>query len=88
MFRPYHCRYDPALERVVRLRHRKGRHFPIMNVVPPGLDFSALNIVMPVDPYEALNATKGRISTASGLEDDRSPLGDQNTGACENYVCA
>jgi len=72
--------YDPALERVVRLRHRKGRHFPIMNVVPPGLDFSALNIVMPVDPYEALNATKGRISTASGLEDDRSPLGDQNTG--------
>jgi hypothetical protein len=33
--------YDPRLEKVLR-RRRTGRHMPIMNVIPPGLDFSNL----------------------------------------------
>ncbi len=37
-------RYDVALERVVRQRYRKGRQFPLMTVIPPGLDFSALKV--------------------------------------------
>jgi hypothetical protein len=37
-------RYDPALERILRARPRRGRHFPVMNVIPPGLDFSNLKV--------------------------------------------
>jgi sucrose-phosphate synthase len=35
--------YDPKLEKVLR-RRRTGRHMPIMNVIPPGLDFSNLKV--------------------------------------------
>lgn len=48
-------RYNADLERVVRARVRRGRHFPIMKVIPPGLDFSNLKISPPPDPLEALN---------------------------------
>ena len=34
--------FDPKLEPVLRNIRRGGRHMPIMNVVPPGLDFSNL----------------------------------------------
>ena len=34
--------FDPKLEPVLRNIRRAGRHMPIMNVVPPGLDFSNL----------------------------------------------
>ncbi len=34
--------FDPKLEPVMRNIRRGGRHMPIMNVVPPGLDFSNL----------------------------------------------
>lgn len=43
--------YNAELERVVRMRHRKGRHFPMMMVIPPGLDFSNLKLVCPEDPW-------------------------------------
>lgn len=36
--------YDPRLEKVLRYRRRTGRHMPIMNVIPPGLDFSNLKV--------------------------------------------
>jgi hypothetical protein len=49
-------RYNADLERVVRARVRRGRHFPIMKVIPPGLDFSNLKISPPPDPLEALNS--------------------------------
>jgi len=48
--------YNADLERVVRQRVRRGRHFPIMKVIPPGLDFSNLKISPPPDPLEAINA--------------------------------
>jgi hypothetical protein len=35
-------RYDKKLEPVLRARRRVGRHMPVMNVIPPGLDFSNL----------------------------------------------
>lgn len=50
------CRYNADLERVVRQRVRRGRHFPIMKVIPPGLDFSNLKISPPPDPLEALGS--------------------------------
>lgn len=53
------CRYNADLERVVRQRVRRGRHFPIMKVIPPGLDFSNLKISPPPDPLEVLNAGSG-----------------------------
>ncbi|KAI8473309.1 MAG: hypothetical protein J3K34DRAFT_519144 [Monoraphidium minutum] len=53
--------YDPALERIIRGRPRRGRHFPVMHVIPPGLDFSNLKIDFsnlkvdcPPDPWEQL----------------------------------
>lgn len=72
--------YDPDLERVVRQRYRKGRHFPIMTVIPPGLDFSALKVDSPIDPYSVFNkadTSKGRISH-SGV--DESPAGTDHQG--------
>ena len=36
--------YDPKLEKVLRYRKRTGRHMPVMNVIPPGLDFSNLKV--------------------------------------------
>lgn len=53
------CRYNQDLERVVRARVRRGRHFPIMRVIPPGLDFSNLKISPPPDPLEALTGSAG-----------------------------
>lgn len=53
-------RYNADLERVVRQRVRRGRHFPIMKVIPPGLDFSNLKISPPPDPLAALNGSTGR----------------------------
>ncbi len=32
------------LERVLRSRRRVGRCMPLINVIPPGLDFSALKV--------------------------------------------
>eukprot|EP00879_Flechtneria_rotunda_P001100 GHRR01001241.1.p1 GENE.GHRR01001241.1~~GHRR01001241.1.p1 ORF type:complete len:609 (+),score=214.61 GHRR01001241.1:761-2587(+) len=51
--------YNPDLERVVRLRLRRGRHFPIMKVIPPGLDFSNLKITAPPDPWDLTSPTHG-----------------------------
>jgi hypothetical protein len=51
--------YNADLERVVRTRGRRGRHFPIMRVIPPGLDFSNLKISAPPDPWEAANNAGG-----------------------------
>lgn len=39
--------YDPKLEKVLRYRRRTGRHMPVMNVIPPGLDFSNLKVIGP-----------------------------------------
>ena len=36
--------YDRKLESVLRNRRKTGRHMPVMNVVPPGLDFSNLKV--------------------------------------------
>ncbi len=36
--------FDPKLEPVLRTMRRPGRHMPIMNVVPPGLDFTNLKV--------------------------------------------
>lgn len=38
------------LERVLRTRRRVGRTMPLINVIPPGLDFSALKVDLPKDP--------------------------------------
>ena len=44
--------YDRKLEAVLRNRRKTGRHMPIMNVVPPGLDFSNLK----VNPWSAAHS--------------------------------
>lgn len=44
------CRYDVKLERVLRTRRRVGRTMPLINVIPPGLDFSSLKVDLPKDP--------------------------------------
>ena len=49
-----HCarrRYDKKLEPVLRARRRVGRHMPVMNVIPPGLDFSNLKARFLPAPY-------------------------------------
>ncbi|WIA09452.1 hypothetical protein OEZ85_008853 [Tetradesmus obliquus] len=51
--------YNADLERVVRTRGRRGRHFPIMRVIPPGLDFSNLKISAPPDPWDTANTAGG-----------------------------
>ncbi|KAF6252365.1 hypothetical protein COO60DRAFT_1287118 [Scenedesmus sp. NREL 46B-D3] len=53
--------YNADLERVVRTRGRRGRHFPIMRVIPPGLDFSNLKISAPPDPWDAANNAGGGV---------------------------
>ncbi|WIA29535.1 hypothetical protein OEZ86_012033 [Tetradesmus obliquus] len=59
--------YNADLERVVRTRGRRGRHFPIMRVIPPGLDFSNLKISAPPDPWDTANtADMGGGSPTSG----------------------
>jgi hypothetical protein len=60
-------RYNADLERVVRARVRRGRHFPIMKVIPPGLDFSNLKISPPPDPLEAANPGRGQGQLAGQL---------------------
>jgi hypothetical protein len=49
--------YDPDLERILRGRPRRGRHFPLMAVIPPGLDFSNLKVDCPPDPWAQLAGT-------------------------------
>jgi hypothetical protein len=56
-----HRRYNADLERVVRQRVRRGRHFPIMKVIPPGLDFSNLKIAPPPDPLSTGAARCGEV---------------------------
>jgi sucrose-phosphate synthase len=48
--------YNADLQRVVRARARRGRHFALMRVIPPGLDFSSLKNAPnpPEDPWDAL----------------------------------
>ncbi|KIY93355.1 sucrose-phosphate synthase [Monoraphidium neglectum] len=57
--------YDPALERILRARPRRGRHFPVMNVIPPGLDFSNLKVACPPDPWEQLAAAQQQQALAA-----------------------
>ena len=46
------CRYDVKLEAVLRARRRAGRMMPLINVIPPGLDFSSLKVDLPMDPAQ------------------------------------
>ena len=46
------CRYDVKLEAVLRARRRAGRMMPLINVIPPGLDFSSLKVDLPKDPAQ------------------------------------
>ncbi|KAI8477407.1 MAG: hypothetical protein J3K34DRAFT_515747 [Monoraphidium minutum] len=48
--------YNPALIAALAQRPRRGRHFPAVAVVPPGLDFSALKVDRPPDPWQQLAA--------------------------------
>ena len=41
------------LEAVLRARRRAGRMMPLINVIPPGLDFSSLKVDLPKDPAQA-----------------------------------
>lgn len=61
-----YCSYNADLERVVRTRGRRGRHFPIMKVIPPGLDFSNLKVSAPPDPWDVINAAGLKGSSGSG----------------------
>lgn len=45
-------RYDVKLEMVLRARRRAGRMMPLINVIPPGLDFSSLKVDLPKDPAQ------------------------------------
>ena len=45
-------RYDVKLEAVLRARRRAGRMMPLINVIPPGLDFSSLKVDLPKDPAQ------------------------------------
>ena len=47
LFREGARRYDVKLERVLRSRRRIGRCMPLINVIPPGLDFSSLKVRHP-----------------------------------------
>lgn len=38
------------MEEVLRARRRLGRYMPLMQVIPPGLDFSSLKVDLPEDP--------------------------------------
>lgn len=60
------CRYNEDLERVVRNRARRGRHFPVMRVIPPGLDFSNLKIAPPPDPLQQLMPGGPSLKSAGG----------------------
>jgi hypothetical protein len=42
-------RYDQELERATRFRNRRARHLPVMSVIAPGLDFSALKVDIRTD---------------------------------------
>ncbi len=67
------------MERVLRRRHRRG-HFPLMTVIPPGLDFSNLKVAAPADPWDqAMKSSRSpRISSASNLAgQDDTATGDQ-----------
>lgn len=61
-----YCSYNADLERVVRTRGRRGRHFPIMKVIPPGLDFSNLKVAAPPDPWDVMNAAGLKGAGGSG----------------------
>jgi sucrose-phosphate synthase len=58
--------YNEDLERVVRNRARRGRHFPVMRVIPPGLDFSNLKISPPPDPLQQLMPGGASLKSAGG----------------------
>ena len=64
------CRYDVKLERVLRTRRRVGRTMPLINVIPPGLDFSSLKVDLPKDPSLAKGPPP---STPSSPPSSRTP---------------
>jgi hypothetical protein len=70
-------RYDPALARILRSRPRRGRHFPVMTVIPPGLDFSNLKVDCPPDPWQQLAAA----SAVSGPRSRRASVASGNAAA-------
>lgn len=51
---------------MVRNRARRGRHFPVMRVIPPGLDFSNLKIAPPPDPLAQLMPAGGSLKSGGG----------------------
>ncbi|GBF90940.1 sucrose-phosphate synthase-like [Raphidocelis subcapitata] len=57
--------YNAALARILQDRPRAGRHFPVMAVIPPGLDFSNLKVDCPPDPWQQLAAAAAVSGTRS-----------------------
>ena len=57
--------YDPKLEKVLR-RRRTGRHMPIMNVIPPGLDFSNLKVLLRFPKLPSPQPCHGLLSLPCG----------------------
>lgn len=64
--------YNPSLEEATRLRPRRGRRFPHMVVIPPGLDFSNLKVDLPLDPLTRLDPY-GRPPTSNSASVHSSP---------------
>eukprot|EP00878_Enallax_costatus_P003956 GHUV01004177.1.p1 GENE.GHUV01004177.1~~GHUV01004177.1.p1 ORF type:complete len:1210 (+),score=383.57 GHUV01004177.1:125-3754(+) len=79
--------YNEDLERVVRHRARRGRHFPFMRVIPPGLDFSNLKIAPPPDPLQQLMPQQGTLKgSGSGSLTGRGPRRSSQSSSSWNIL--
>ena len=67
------CRYDVKLEAVLRARRRAGRMMPLINVIPPGLDFSSLKVDLPKDPAQGNRPPPKHASFSSHHSNPTSP---------------
>lgn len=66
-------RYDVKLEAVLRARRRAGRMMPLINVIPPGLDFSSLKVDLPKDPAQGNRPPPKHASFSSHHSNPTSP---------------
>lgn len=79
--------YSSKLEAAVR--GRRGRHFPHMRVIPPGLDFSGLKVASPTGAWpEAGQQQQQQASGPGQLSIPPSPKGAGTGNACTTPTSA
>ncbi len=72
--------YSSKLEAAVR--GRRGRHFPHMRVIPPGLDFSGLKVAGPIGAGKQQQQQQQQHTGIGQLSIPPSPKGGGSGGAC------